>query len=143
MTQFVLGIIVGCFIGVLGTLLLLLVVYTIPDGDYFRSRVPEPWRGIGLIVALTIASGAAFAFLNLRRVAFATCVLLLLVFLAAHVRGMLVSWMTLAVATLVLCLILPPTRGFTIADSQDRILLMFFILCGAIGTRMIAHSQKA
>ena len=75
--------------------------------------------------------------------AFATSALLLLVFLAAHVRGMLVSWMTLGVATLILCLILPPTHSLSIADRQDQILLVFFILCGAIGTRMITHAQKA
>lgn len=127
----------------MGTLLLLLAVYSIPDGDYLRSHVPEQWRGVALIVTLMIVSGVIFAFLNLRRVAFATCLLLLLVFLAAHARGMLVSWMALAVATLVLCLILPPTQTLNIADPQDRILLVFFVVCGAIGSRLIAHTQKA
>jgi len=127
----------------MGTLLLLLVVYHIPDGDYFSPRVPRPWRTVVLIVALMIASGAAFAFLNLRRVAFATSILLLLVFVAAHVRGLLTSWLALAVATLALCLILPPTQALAIGDSQDQILLVFFILCGAIGSRLVAHSQKA
>jgi K+-sensing histidine kinase KdpD len=143
MSLFVLGIIIGCFLGAIATLVLLLGVYSIPDGDYLRSQVPQEWRGIALIVGLMIVSGAVFAFLDLRRVAFATSVLLLLVFLAAHVRGMLVSWMTLGVATLILCMILPPTHSLSIADPQDQILLIFFVLCGAIGTRMITHAQKA
>jgi K+-sensing histidine kinase KdpD len=142
MSGFVVGVIVGCFGGAMGTLLLLLVVYNIPDGDYFGARVPKPWRGVALIVALMIISGTAFAFLNLRRVAFATSILMLLVFVAAHVRGLLTSWVALTVATLALCLILPPTQDLTIGDSQDRILLVFFILCGAIGSRLVADSQK-
>lgn len=143
MSGFVLGVVIGCLIGVLGTLLLMVVVYSIPDGDHLRTRVPEPWRGMALIMALIIASGAIFAVLNLHRVAFATSMLLLLIFVAAHMRGMLASWMTLAVATIVLCQILPPTGDLTIAGSQDRILLVFFVLCGAVGTRLIAHKQKA
>jgi K+-sensing histidine kinase KdpD len=143
MSGFVLGVVIGCFVGVLGTLLLMLIVYSIPDGDYLRARVPESWRGVALIIALIIASGAIFAILNLQRVAFATSILLLLVFVAARMRGMLASWMTLAVAAVVLCQILPPAGDLTIADPQDRILLAFFVLCGAIGTRLITHKQKA
>jgi K+-sensing histidine kinase KdpD len=143
MSGFMLGLVVGCFAGALGTLLLLLVVYNIPDGDNLRPSVPQRWRAVGLIVALMVASGVLFDFLDLRRVAFATSILLLLVFITAHVRGMLVSWMTLAVATLVLCLILPPTQNLSIADPQDRILVVFFILCGAFGTRLIAHNRQA
>jgi K+-sensing histidine kinase KdpD len=143
MSGFVLGLVIGCFAGALGTLLLLLVVYRIPDGDNLRPSVPQRWRAVGLIVALMVASGVLFDFLDLRQVAFATSILLLLVFITAHVRGMLVSWMTLAVATLVLCLILPPTQNLSIADPQDQILLVFFILCGAFGTRLIAHNRQA
>lgn len=142
-SRFILGIVIGCFAGVLGTLFLLMVIYNLPDGDYFYARVPVRWRGVGLLIALLIASGAAFVFLNLHRVAFATSILLVLVFVAAHMRGLLISWMALAVATLILCLLLPPTQALTIGGSQDRILLVFFILCGAIGTRLIAHSQEA
>jgi hypothetical protein len=143
MSGFALGVVVGCLIGVLGTLLLMLVVYSIPDGDYLSTRVPEPWRGTALIIVLMIASGAVCSIWNPHRVAFATSMLLLLVLVAAHRRGMLASWMTLAVATVVLCQILPPASDLTIADSQDRILVVFFVLCGAIGTRLIAHKQKA
>lgn len=143
MSGFMLGVVTGCLLGALGTLLLLLVVYSIPDGDYLQRSVSGPWRGIALIVVLMLASGAIFFVLNLHRVAFATSVLLLLVFVAAHARGMLASWMTLAVATIVLCQVLPPIGNLTIADSQDRILLGFFVLCGAVGTRLIAHKQNA
>jgi K+-sensing histidine kinase KdpD len=143
MSGFVLGIIIGCFAGALGTLVLLLVVYQIPDGDYFHSHEPVRWRSVTLIVALMIASAAAFTFLDLRRVAFATSILLLLVLIAAHMRGLLISWIALAIAALALCLILPPAQALTVGDPQDRILLVFFILCGAVGTRLIAHSQRA
>jgi hypothetical protein len=143
MSGFMLGVVIGCLLGALGTLLLLLVVYSIPDGDYLQRSVPEPWRGIALIVVLMVASGAIFAVVHLHRIAFATLILLLLVLVTAHARGMLASWMTLAVAAIVLCQILPPVGNLTIARSQDRILLVFFILCGAVGTRLIAHKQKA
>jgi K+-sensing histidine kinase KdpD len=143
MSRFVLGLVIGCFAGAVGTLLLLLVVYNIPDGDQLGPTIPERWRGAGLIVVLMIVSGVLFAFLNLRRVAFATSVLLLLVFVVAHVRGMLASWMALAIAALALGLILPPVHTLAITDPQDQILLGFFILCGAVGTRLIAQNQRA
>jgi len=47
MSGFFFGLVVGSFAGVIGTLLLLLIVYSIPDGDYLRSQVSEPWRGVG------------------------------------------------------------------------------------------------
>ena len=143
MSGFILGIVIGCFAGSVGTLLLLLVVHSIPDGEYIQSQMRESWLGVALMVALVLGTGVAFSLLNLRRVAFATSVLLLLVFLIAHTRGVLVSWTTLAIATLLLCLILPPARSLRISDSQDRMLLAFFVICGAIGTRLIAHTQKA
>jgi len=126
-----------------GTLLLLLFVHSIPDGEYFQKKASESWRGVALALALMLGAGVAFSLLNLRRVAFATSVLLLMVFLVAHTRGVLVSWTTLAVATLLLCLILPPIRDLRISDSQDQMLLGFFVICGALGTRLIAHTQKA
>ena len=100
MSSFVLGVIVGCFAGALGTLLLLLIVYNIPDGDSFQSRLPASWKTVGVIFALVMASGVALMFLHLRRVAFATSIFLLLVLLAAHARGLVISWMALAIAAL-------------------------------------------
>jgi hypothetical protein len=88
-----------------------------------------------------LASGGLFAFLNLHRVAFATSALWWAGF--GGPAGMLVSWLGLAVATVVLCQILPPTENLSVADSQDRVLLVFFVLCGAIGTRLIAPKQRA
>jgi K+-sensing histidine kinase KdpD len=143
MSGFFLGIVIGCLVGVLGTLFLMLVVDSVPDGDHFRMRPTNSWRALALIAALMVGSGAIFAALNLHRVAFATSILLLLVFVTAHVKGMLASWVTLAVATIALCLVLPPANKLMISDSQDRILLFFFVLCGAIGTRLVAQRQQA
>jgi K+-sensing histidine kinase KdpD len=142
-SRFILGLVIGCYIGAVGTLILQLVVRSIPVGANPRPATPERWRDAGLIVALIITSGFFLTFLDLRRVAFATSLLLLLVFIAAQRRGMLVSWLALVIATLTLCIILPPARSLQIADPQDQILLVFFVICGAFGTRFIAQNQRA
>ncbi len=143
MSGFALGFLLGCLAGALGVVVLLLVVYHIPDGEYVRSRIPDLWRGLAIGVLLVAASGAAFAVLNLQRVAFATTVLLGVVVVAARVEGMLASWVTLGAATLALCIILPPAQTLDVADPQDRILLLFFVLCGAVATRLVAPKQRA
>ena len=125
-------------------MILQIVVRSIPDGGDLRHLVRERRHGVGLIVTLAIASGVLFNVLNLpRRAAFAIAIFLLLVFVAAQVQGMLVSWVTLAIATLTLCLILPPVHPLRVARPQDQILLVFFILCGPVGARMITQNQRA
>ena len=141
MSGFCLGMLAGGVVGVLGTLALLLIVYSIPDGDYLRRKTADSWRGPAIIAVLIAASGAIFAALHLHR-AFATSALLLLVFIAAHLRGLLASWMTLTLAALVLSIVLPPRYSFAIATSQDRFLLVFFVICGLIGTRLVAQRQR-
>lgn len=143
MSRFILGLVIGGYAGAIVTLILQLVVRSIPVGANPRSAVLERWRDVGPIVVLIIASGVFLSFLDLHRVAFATSLLLLLVFVAAQRRGMLVSWLTLAIATLTLCIILPPARSLQVTDPQDQILLVFFVICGALGTRFIAQKQRA
>jgi K+-sensing histidine kinase KdpD len=141
-SRFILGLIIGGYAGAIGTLILQLVVRSIPVGANPRPSALERWRDVGPIVALIVVSGVFLAFLDLRRVAFATSLLLLLVFVAAQRRGMLVSWLALAIATLTLCIILPPARSLQVADPQDQILLVFFVICGAFGTRFITHNHQ-
>lgn len=145
MSGFALGLVTGCFFGAIGTLLLLLVVRSIPDGESIRTYMPERWNVVALIMALMIISGVFFSFLHLHlhRVAFLMLIFMMLVFFAAHVRGMLVAWIALAVATLELSVILPPANSFTIAHPRDQILLGFFVVCGIVGTRLLAQEQKA
>jgi ABC-type branched-subunit amino acid transport system permease subunit len=143
MSGFLLGLVIGCYAGAVGTLLLLLAVHSIPDGGSPHTPASEPWNGVGLIAAIMIACGLTFSLLNLHRVAFPALVLMLLVFVAARLRGMLVSWMTLALATVTLCMILPPNMSLSIADRQDQYLLVFFVVCGTLGTRFIAQNQRA
>jgi hypothetical protein len=143
MSGFALGTVLGCLLGVVGTLLLLLLVYSIPDGEYLRSRISEPWRVVPASIVLIIACGCLFSFLPTRRVSFATTILLALVLITAHVSGMLASWITLSFASLALCLVLPPAQNLGVARPQDRMLLVFFVVCGAIGTRLVAKKQRA
>jgi Zn-dependent protease with chaperone function len=141
MSGFVLGSVIGLFAGAIATLLLLRFVSSIPDGELIRAAAPAQRGGNALIVALLLASGVLFLYLDLRRVAFATSLLLLVVLVTAHLRGILVSWIMLAVAVLLLALLLPPTARLQIADRQDQILEAFFLVCGVLGTRMVAQDQ--
>ena len=143
MSGFTLGMALGCLVGAVGTLLLLLLILNIPDGEYLRSRISEPWRIVSIVLVLIVASGVIFNFLPVRRVSVATTVLLALVLITAHVSGLLASWITLAAAVLVLCVVLPPIDTLSVARPQDRVLVVLFVLCGAIGTRLVATKQRA
>jgi K+-sensing histidine kinase KdpD len=142
MLGFGLGVVIGFFAGIIVTLILLILIQAIPDGDVTNPSKGKPWQGMGVVAGLLIASGIISALLDLQRVAFATTAMLLVVFVVAHLRGMLVSWIALAVAALSLCLALPPVGHLTIAEPQDQILIVFFMLCGVIGTRLIAQPEK-
>jgi K+-sensing histidine kinase KdpD len=145
MSGFALGLIAGSFLGATGTLLLLLVVRSIPDGESIRTYMPERWNVVALVMALMIVSGGVCAFFHqhFHRVSFLMLIFMSLVFFAAHVRGMLVAWIALAVATLELSVILPPANSFSVAHPRDQILLGFFVVCGIVGTRLLAQEQKA
>jgi K+-sensing histidine kinase KdpD len=145
MSGFALGLIAGGFAGATGTLLLLLVVRSIPDGESIRSYMPERWNVVALIMGIMIVAGVFCSFVHqhLHRVPLLMLIFMLLVFFAAHVRGMLVAWIALAVATLELSVILPPANSFSIAHPRDQILLGFFVVCGVVGTRLLAQEQKA
>jgi hypothetical protein len=100
------------------------------------------WRDMGSIAALTIVSGVFFNALDLQRVAFATSIFLLLVFAAARRCGILASWVTLATAALMLCVLLPPVHSLRVTAPQDQMLLVFFMLCGALGGRFFGQNQS-
>jgi K+-sensing histidine kinase KdpD len=137
------GLTIGFFAGAIAALILLLLVQAIPDGNIRNPSQSRPWRAMGLSAALLIALGLVFTLVHVKRMSFATSLMLVIVFVVAHLRGMLVSWIALALAGLWLCVLLPPGGSIGIDNPRDQILVVFFLLCGAIGTRMIAQPEKA
>jgi K+-sensing histidine kinase KdpD len=137
------GLIIGFFAGAIATIVLLLLIQAVPDADIRNSSALQPWRFMALAAALLIAVGVILMLVHVRRMSYATSLMLVVVFVVAHLRGMLVSWIALALAGLWLCVLLPPARSLAIENPRDQVLVVFFLLCGAIGTRMIAQPEKS
>ena len=143
MLSFASGILIGFLLGVGGTLLLLLVISAVPDEYPLAVSASKKWMATVMVLILTVLGGYIFNTLNLRRATFATLTLLLLVFGTARATGLLPSWLTLALAAVMLSYLLPPTGTLQISSIDDKILLVFFLFCGLIGTRLLSHRSEA
>jgi K+-sensing histidine kinase KdpD len=136
------GLTLGFFAGMIATVILLLLIQSLPDADIRNPSRLQPWRVISLSMAMLIAVGIILTLGHVKRMSYATTVMLVVIFVVAHIRGMLVSWIALAMAGLWLCVLLPPAGSLAIDKPRDQILVVFFLLCGAIGTRLIAQPER-
>jgi hypothetical protein len=144
MLNFTAGLVLGCIAGVMMSLLFLLFAHAIPDGFPRASREVFPaWLFSGMIVALMLAVTLLYDFLNPHRLAFLALALLFLVLLTAKMRGTVAALFTLAFASVFMSYVLPPSHSIWIGRSSDRVLLVVFVLFGAIVARLVGRRQEA
>lgn len=144
MLNFTAGLVLGCIIGVMLSLLFLLFAHAIPDGFPHAPREIFPaWQFSAVVIVLMFAAALLYEFLNPHRLAFLALALLFLVFLTAKMRGTVAALFTLAFASILMSYVLPPSHSIWIDRFGDRILLVVFVLFGAIVTRAVGRRQEA
>jgi len=138
------GMLVGVFLGSAGALVFLALVSSIPNeypplnpSRVFRRRI-----GTVLILVSVLLAGYLFQLLEMRLAAFAILILLLLVFVAARVRDLVTAWLTLVLAAAVLSYVLPPAGSLKVDSPEDQLLLVVFVLCGAVGSRLMQPKRE-
>jgi hypothetical protein len=143
MLNFTAGLVVGGIIGVMLSLLFLLFAHAIPDGFPHASKEVFPaWQFSAVVIVLMSAATMLYDFLNPHRLAFLTLALLLLVFLTAKMRGTVAALLTLAFASILMSYVLPPSNSIWISRFRDRVLLVVFVVFGAIVTRLLGRRQE-
>lgn len=138
------GMLLGVFLGSAGTLVFLALVSSIPN-EYLPLNPRHVLRrriGTALILISVLLTGYLFQFLEMRLAAFAILILLLLVFVAARLRDLVTSWLTLVFAAAVLSYVLPPAGSLKVDNPEDQLLLVVFVLCGAIGSRLMQPKRE-
>jgi hypothetical protein len=144
MLNFTAGMVVGCIIGVMLSLLFLLFAHAIPDGFPHAPREIFPaWQFSAVVIVLMLATTLLYDFLNPHRLAFLALALLFLVLLTAKMRGTVAALFTLAFASILMSYVLPPSHSIWIGKPRDRVLLLVFVAFGVILTRVVGRRQEA
>jgi len=143
MLSFTAGLVAGCIIGVMLAALFLMFAHALPDGFPRAPKEIFPaWQFSAVVMVLMLAATVLYDYLHPHRLVFLTLALLFLVFLTAKMRGMLAALPTLAFASILMSYILPPANTIRIGAARDRVLVVVFILFGAIVSRLVGRRQE-
>lgn len=143
MWTFASGLVIGCFVGAIGALSVLLFANAIPDGfpHFQKNRLPA-WQFSLIVSFLMLLSTLVYLFLKPHRVTFLALLLFFLVMVTAKLRGALAAIFTLTLAAVVMSYILPPANTILIGSVKDRWLLAAFVGFGIVASRLIGRRQE-
>jgi len=143
MLGFTAGLVAGCIIGVMLSLCFLLFAHAIPDGFPRAAKEILPaWQFSAVVMVLMLVASVLYEYLHPHRLAFIALALLFLVFLTAKMRGMVAALLTLAFASVSMSYILPPSNTIRIGTLRDRVLLVVFVIFGAIVSRLVGRRHE-
>jgi len=143
MLSFAGGLVTGCFLGALGTLLFLLFANAIPDASSKTPIAKLPaWTVSAVVILVMTMCFITYRILTPHPLAFLAIVLLLLVLLTAKMRGMVPAFVALTFAAAIMAYILPPSNAIWIDGALDRLLLAAFVSSGLIGSRLVGRRHE-
>jgi len=131
MSSFVAGLVTGCLIGIVATLLVLMIIAG-AKGTESASAVQVPNRKVFLAALALLAACAVCYTFNLEKSALLA--LLLSVLLLAKLGGSKRGIVAAGIAAVMLAWFLPPNGSLSVIGLDNRLALALFVLGTVVGS---------